>query len=256
MEAGADAMVTPCPLCHLSLDAWQQKLEATTGRQFQMPILHLSQLIGVAAGLEASELKFKRHVVPVTPVLEKLEAGGLGETWSVPSETRCSPRGGGLSRLRIELIRRLPAFLPRNGIALRRRATLHRALLIPAALLGLVGAGAAAAAWGWFEAGWVRLEVAPVRSVDFRRSSTGCGSRTSPISTWGRRPAGRAVERAVDWVEARKPDDADLGRPALAAERRGEAARAGRTSAECLRGAREPRLRGHEGSVLAAGRAG
>src|SRR5437660_1609261 len=24
-EAGADAMVTPCPLCHLSLDAWQGK---------------------------------------------------------------------------------------------------------------------------------------------------------------------------------------------------------------------------------------
>ncbi|MEX2253175.1 MAG: CoB--CoM heterodisulfide reductase iron-sulfur subunit B family protein, partial [Thermoleophilaceae bacterium] len=24
MDAGADAMVTPCPLCHLSLDAWQQ----------------------------------------------------------------------------------------------------------------------------------------------------------------------------------------------------------------------------------------
>jgi heterodisulfide reductase subunit B len=39
-----------------------------------MPILHLSQLIGVAAGLEASELKFKRHVVSVAPVLEKLQA--------------------------------------------------------------------------------------------------------------------------------------------------------------------------------------
>jgi len=25
MEAGADVMVTPCPLCHLSLDAWQQQ---------------------------------------------------------------------------------------------------------------------------------------------------------------------------------------------------------------------------------------
>jgi succinate dehydrogenase / fumarate reductase, cytochrome b subunit len=72
-EAGADAMVTPCPLCHLSLDAWQSKLKATTGRDFQMPILHLSQLIGVAAGLEESELKFKRHVVSVEPVLEKLE---------------------------------------------------------------------------------------------------------------------------------------------------------------------------------------
>ena len=74
IDAGADAMVTPCPLCHLSLDAWQQKLEASTGERFQMPILHLSQLIGVAAGLEDSELKFKRHVVSVAPVLEKLEA--------------------------------------------------------------------------------------------------------------------------------------------------------------------------------------
>jgi succinate dehydrogenase / fumarate reductase cytochrome b subunit len=72
-EAGADAMVTPCPLCHLSLDAWQSKLRERTGRDFKMPILHLSQLIGVAAGLEDSELKFKRHVVSVKPVLEKLE---------------------------------------------------------------------------------------------------------------------------------------------------------------------------------------
>jgi succinate dehydrogenase cytochrome b subunit len=71
-EAGADAIVTPCPLCHLSLDAWQSKLKAQTGKDFQMPILHLSQLIGVAAGLADSELKFKRHVVSVEPVVEKL----------------------------------------------------------------------------------------------------------------------------------------------------------------------------------------
>ena len=72
MEAGADAMVTPCPLCHLSLDAWQSKLKKQTGRDFKMPILHLSQLVGVAAGLTDSELKFKRHVVSVDPVVEKL----------------------------------------------------------------------------------------------------------------------------------------------------------------------------------------
>ena len=71
-EAGADAIVTPCPLCHLSLDAWQSKLRKATGKDFQMPILHLSQLVGVAAGLEDSELKFKRHVVSVDPVVEKL----------------------------------------------------------------------------------------------------------------------------------------------------------------------------------------
>jgi succinate dehydrogenase / fumarate reductase cytochrome b subunit len=72
-EAGADAIVTPCPLCHLSLDAWQSKLKKQTGKDFQMPILHLSQLIGVAAGLADSELKFKRHVVSVEPMVEKLQ---------------------------------------------------------------------------------------------------------------------------------------------------------------------------------------
>lgn len=74
MEAGADAMVTPCPLCHLSLDAWQLKLEKQTGRTFDMPILHLSQLVGVAAGFSDAELKFKRHIVSMKPVLEQLEA--------------------------------------------------------------------------------------------------------------------------------------------------------------------------------------
>ncbi|HEX5247846.1 MAG TPA: CoB--CoM heterodisulfide reductase iron-sulfur subunit B family protein, partial [Gaiellaceae bacterium] len=73
LEAGADVMVTPCPLCHLSLDAWQQKLEAATGRSFKLPILHLAQLVGVAAGLEESELKFKRHIVDPRPALERLE---------------------------------------------------------------------------------------------------------------------------------------------------------------------------------------
>jgi len=38
-----------------------------------MPFLHLAQLDGVAAGLEEDELRFKRHVVSVQPVVEKLE---------------------------------------------------------------------------------------------------------------------------------------------------------------------------------------
>jgi succinate dehydrogenase cytochrome b subunit len=78
IAGGADAMVTPCPLCHLSLDAWQSKLNAARKREGEeplapMPIFHLSQLVGVAAGLEESELQFKRHVVSLEPVLEKLE---------------------------------------------------------------------------------------------------------------------------------------------------------------------------------------
>jgi succinate dehydrogenase / fumarate reductase, cytochrome b subunit len=78
IEGGADAMVTPCPLCHLSLDAWQSKLNAARRKEGQeplppMPIFHLSQLIGVAAGLEDAELKFKRHIVSMQPVLDKIQ---------------------------------------------------------------------------------------------------------------------------------------------------------------------------------------
>jgi succinate dehydrogenase / fumarate reductase cytochrome b subunit len=77
IEGGADAMVTPCPLCHLSLDAWQSKLNAARKKEDleplpPMPVMHLSQLIGVAAGLEESELKFKRHIVSMEPVLDQL----------------------------------------------------------------------------------------------------------------------------------------------------------------------------------------
>ena len=64
-ELGAAAIVTPCPLCHLSLDAWQKKAEKQSGRKFNMPTLHMSQLIGLAAGLPQSELAFHRHITPV-----------------------------------------------------------------------------------------------------------------------------------------------------------------------------------------------
>ena len=73
MEAGADAIVTPCPLCHLSLDAWQSKLKKPTGQDLRHADPPPLAAVGVAAGLEDSELKFKRHVVSVTPVIEKLE---------------------------------------------------------------------------------------------------------------------------------------------------------------------------------------
>jgi succinate dehydrogenase / fumarate reductase, cytochrome b subunit len=74
--AGADVMVTPCPLCHLSLDAWQRKAADVAGQAFGLPILHLAQLLGAAAGVEEQALKFRRHIVPVTAeVKAKLKVG-------------------------------------------------------------------------------------------------------------------------------------------------------------------------------------
>jgi succinate dehydrogenase / fumarate reductase cytochrome b subunit len=73
-DAGADAMVTPCPLCHLSLDAWQGKAAREADMDFDMPIFHLAQLVGAAAGLTYDELLFKRHVTKTHRATDKIYA--------------------------------------------------------------------------------------------------------------------------------------------------------------------------------------
>jgi succinate dehydrogenase / fumarate reductase cytochrome b subunit len=73
-QAGADAIVTPCPLCHLSLDAWQAKAAREADMQLDVPILHLAQLVGAAAGLSYDELLFKRHIVKTHPFTDKVYA--------------------------------------------------------------------------------------------------------------------------------------------------------------------------------------
>ena len=69
-DAGADCMVTPCPLCHLAMDAYQRKAESVNDTEYKMPVLHLPQLIGLALGLETETMDFKRHMVKADNVLE------------------------------------------------------------------------------------------------------------------------------------------------------------------------------------------
>ncbi|MCB0883040.1 MAG: CoB--CoM heterodisulfide reductase iron-sulfur subunit B family protein [Thermoleophilia bacterium] len=69
-DAGADCMVTPCPLCHLAMDAYQSKAEAANDAEYNMPVLHLPQLIGMALGMDQSILQFKRHMVSMDNVVE------------------------------------------------------------------------------------------------------------------------------------------------------------------------------------------
>jgi succinate dehydrogenase cytochrome b subunit len=70
VDAGADCLVTPCPLCHLNLDLQQPLAERTVGRELNMPVLHLPQLLGLALGLEPKELGMQRHVVKPATVID------------------------------------------------------------------------------------------------------------------------------------------------------------------------------------------
>jgi succinate dehydrogenase / fumarate reductase cytochrome b subunit len=67
-DKGAEAVLTPCPLCHLALDGYQADSVARWGRT-DLPTFHLPQLVALALGVDATKLGLKRHVISPGPVL-------------------------------------------------------------------------------------------------------------------------------------------------------------------------------------------
>jgi len=73
IAAGADCLVTPCPLCHLNLDSRQPEVERVVEAKLGLPVLHLPQLVALALGVPPHQLGLDRHVVSTRPVLSKLD---------------------------------------------------------------------------------------------------------------------------------------------------------------------------------------
>jgi succinate dehydrogenase / fumarate reductase cytochrome b subunit len=74
IDAMADCLVTPCPLCHLNLDLQQPEAAKVVGRELGLAVLHLPQLVGLALGLEPKELGMPKHIAPTHWVEERLAA--------------------------------------------------------------------------------------------------------------------------------------------------------------------------------------
>jgi succinate dehydrogenase cytochrome b subunit len=72
IDAGADCVVTPCPLCHLNLDLQQPDAAGFVERELGIPVLHFPQLIGLALGLEPKQLGMGKHVVSTREVERKV----------------------------------------------------------------------------------------------------------------------------------------------------------------------------------------
>jgi succinate dehydrogenase / fumarate reductase cytochrome b subunit len=74
IDAGADCLVTPCPLCHLNLDLQQYDAAKFVERDLDIPVLHLPQMVGLAFGLEPKELGMNKHVVHTRDIETKVAA--------------------------------------------------------------------------------------------------------------------------------------------------------------------------------------
>ena len=73
-DGGADAMVTPCPLCHMSLDIYQERAGRKVNAKLDLPVLHLPQMLGLAMGVPAEELGVQHHLVPVDAIVKRIDA--------------------------------------------------------------------------------------------------------------------------------------------------------------------------------------
>jgi heterodisulfide reductase subunit B len=69
-EVGAEALITVCPSCHLMFDVNQSRIERIFNEKFSIPVLHYTQLLGLAMGMSPDELAFKELRVDPSRVLE------------------------------------------------------------------------------------------------------------------------------------------------------------------------------------------
>jgi hypothetical protein len=62
-EAGADLVVTLCPMCQLNLDAYQVEMNKHFHTDYQVPVLYFTQLMGLAFGKKAKDLGIGKEFV-------------------------------------------------------------------------------------------------------------------------------------------------------------------------------------------------
>lgn len=76
-EAGAECIVTACPLCMMNLDMRQASAEKASGEKFGIPIYYITELVAIAGGTAPKEVGIDRHFVEALTYLKTLPAKAL-----------------------------------------------------------------------------------------------------------------------------------------------------------------------------------
>jgi len=71
----ADCIVTACPLCMFNLNSFQKEAGRARSTHFDIPILFLTQIMGMAFGLPEKALGLQRNTVPVDSLYRKMAVG-------------------------------------------------------------------------------------------------------------------------------------------------------------------------------------
>jgi heterodisulfide reductase subunit B len=71
-QAGVDCIVNACPFCHLQFDRGQLAVNEKFGTDYSIPVLHYSQLLGLALGFSPDELGIEQNAVQNIEFLAKI----------------------------------------------------------------------------------------------------------------------------------------------------------------------------------------
>jgi len=69
-DHGADMIVTPCPVCQMNVEVYQDQINATYGTKFKMPVVYYSTLMAVAFGRSAKDAALNGQVIPAKKLEE------------------------------------------------------------------------------------------------------------------------------------------------------------------------------------------
>ncbi len=69
IEAKADCFVVSCQMCQLNLDAYQARINKEMGTDYYLPVLYITELIGMAIGQAEYTNWFGRHFVDPSRML-------------------------------------------------------------------------------------------------------------------------------------------------------------------------------------------
>jgi heterodisulfide reductase subunit B len=71
LEAGAECIIVSCQMCQANLDLYQEEIGVTFDRDYRLPVIYFTELIGLALDLKDASTWLKRHMVDPLPLLKE-----------------------------------------------------------------------------------------------------------------------------------------------------------------------------------------